>query len=219
MCQQSNTFDIFLIGLYPLKFPFWQSEQQNDTSIIIVSGLPRSGTSLMMKMLEAGGIPLVVDNLRQADIDNPEGYYELEGVKALKKGDVEWLSTAQGCAVKVISALLVHLPATYTYRVIFMQRSMQEVLESQRRMLIRRNMPHNADDDIRLAALYARHLQNVEKWIDEQPNFVSLTVEYKRLLSESPQIAIQEVADFLQRPVDMERMRQAINPSLYRNRA
>jgi hypothetical protein len=175
----------------------------------------------MMKMLEAGGVPLVVDNLRQADIDNPNGYYELESVKALDKGDVGWLVDAQGSAVKVISALLVHLPPIYTYRVIFMQRSMQEVLASQRRMLIHRNLPADSEDESRLAALYTRHLQKVQGWMAQQPSFSSLTVDYSRLLSSeaNADAAIDEIVDFLQRPLNTEKMRQAINPSLYRNRA
>ncbi|MBI3960089.1 MAG: sulfotransferase family protein [Chloroflexi bacterium] len=195
------------------------TERGGESAIVVVSGLPRSGTSLMMKMLEAGGVPLVTDHKRQADIDNPNGYYEMESVKALSKGDVAWLNAAQGKAIKVISALLVHLPVTYTYRVIFMQRSMQEVIESQRRMLIHRNMPHSTDDDSRLAALYTRHLQKMKQWVDQQPGFSSLTVEYSTLLSGDAHAAIQEIAEFLQRPLDAENMQQAINPSLYRNRA
>lgn len=173
----------------------------------------------MMKMLEAGGVPLVVDNLRQADIDNPNGYYELESVKALDKGDVGWLADAQGNAVKVISALLVHLPPTYTYRVIFMQRQMQEVIASQRRMLIHRNVSPNPEDENRLAALYTRHLQKVRGWMAQQPAFSSLTVDYSQLLGPEADAAIDEIVGFVQRPLNTEKMRQAINPSLYRNRA
>lgn len=173
----------------------------------------------MMKMLEAGGVPLVVDHLRQADIDNPNGYYELERVKALDKGEAGWLAGAPGHAVKVISALLVHLPPAYTYRVIFMQRSLQEVIASQRRMLIHRNLPAATDDESRLAALYTRHLQKVQEWMAQQPAFSSLTVGYSRLLSPEADAAIDEIADFLQWPLDRQKMRQAINPSLYRNRA
>lgn len=195
--------------------------RENEKAIVVVSGLPRSGTSLMMKMLEAGGVPLVVDNLRLADIDNPNGYYELESVKALDKGDVGWLVDAQGSAVKVISALLVHLPPIYIYRVIFMQRTLQEVIASQRHMLIHRNVSPNPEDEGRLTALYTRHLQKVQAWMAQQPSFSALTVDYSRLLGPGADAdaAIDEIVDFLQRPLDTEKMRQAINPSLYRNRA
>src|ERR671923_2816349 len=103
-------------------------------SIIVVSGLPRSGTSMMMKMLAAGKIELFTDNLRVADEDNPEGYFEFERVKKLKDGDFAWLPGAQGKAVKVISALLEFLPSEFNYQVIFMRRRMSEILASQRKM-------------------------------------------------------------------------------------
>ena len=112
--------------------------------ITVVSGLPRSGTSMMMKMLEAGGVPLIIDNLRTSDEDNPAGYYEFEPVKKLGKGDSGWLADAQGKAVKVIAALLVHLPAAYTYQIIFMHREMSEILASQRKMLL--NWPSRCSD-------------------------------------------------------------------------
>ncbi len=172
-----------------------------------------------MKMLEAGGVPILADNLRQADIDNPNGYYEVERVKALSTGDVAWLNAAQGKAIKVISALLVHLPAEHTYRVIFMQRNMQEIIESQRRMLIHRNKPHNADEDSRLADLYTKHLDKMKQWVSEQPNFASLVVDYGKLVNDDPHAAIQRIVDFLQKPLDVERMQESINPALYRNRA
>ena len=89
--------------------------------VTIVSGLPRSGTSMMMKMLEAGGIELLIDRVRVADADNPKGYYEFERVKQIET-DQAWLPEAQGKAVKMISALLRHLPADCRYRIIFMER-------------------------------------------------------------------------------------------------
>ena len=131
--------------------------------VTIVSGLPRSGTSMMMKMLEAGGLPPLTDNLRTADEDNPKGYYEFERVKQLPKGDVAWLPDAQGKVVKVIAALLPSLPGGYHYRVIFMQRAMPEVLASQRQMLIRRGEdPNKIPDDV-IAKLFEKHLKQVER--------------------------------------------------------
>jgi len=106
--------------------------------IIIVSGLPRSGTSLMMKMLEAGGLSPFTDNIRKADEDNPKGYYEFERVKQLTKADSAWLADAQGKVIKIISAFLQHLPSIYVYRILFMQRAMPEILASQKKMLINR---------------------------------------------------------------------------------
>src|SRR5262249_30630691 len=102
--------------------------------IIIVSGLPRSGTSLMMQMLDGGGVPVLTDNIRAADTDNPRGYYEFEPVKATKR-DATWLPAARGKAVKMVSQLLYHLPPGETYRVLFLERDLEEVLASQEKML------------------------------------------------------------------------------------
>ena len=113
--------------------------------IVVVSGLPRSGTSMVMKMLEAGGVPVLTDGIRKADISNPKGYYEFEAVKALDKGgDVAWLADARGKAVKIISLLLTWLPETYNYQVIFMRRDLGEALASQDEMLRRRSEPSTA---------------------------------------------------------------------------
>ena len=130
----------------------------NAVPVIVVSGLPRSGTSLMMNMLRAGGMPTVTDEMRTADDDNPRGYFELERVKQLAKGDVAWVESARGQAVKVISALLEHLPPTSTYQVLFMQRWLPEVLASQRKMLERRGEPTDTIPDQQMAALFDRHL-------------------------------------------------------------
>src|ERR671934_2987374 len=105
--------------------------------IVIVSGLPRSGTSLMMQMLHAGGMPLLIDEQRPPDTDNPNGYWEYEPVKRLQQ-DNSWMHKAEGKAVKVVSALLQYLPPQHIYKIIFMQRPMQEVLASQAVMLERR---------------------------------------------------------------------------------
>ena len=112
----------------------------NGKVITVVSGLPRSGTSMMMKMLDAGGMEILSDEVRKADEDNPKGYYEFEKVKELEK-DASWMGQAAGKAVKIISALLMHLPEEYSYRIIFMRRKMEEILKSQEQMLIRRDEP------------------------------------------------------------------------------
>ena len=114
--------------------------------IVVVSGLPRSGTSLMMQMLQAGGMPLLIDDLRPADTDNPNGYWEYEPVKRLQQ-DNSWIPQAEGKAVKVVSALLQYLPPQHTYKIIFMQRPMQEVLASQTVMLERRGEQSGKADD------------------------------------------------------------------------
>ena len=186
--------------------------------ITIVSGLPRSGTSMMMKMLEAGGLPLLIDHLRIPDADNPAGYYEFEAVKKLDKGDFRWLADAQGKGLKVIAALLSHLPSAYTYRILFMRREMSEILASQRKMLLNRGADPNKIDDTAMAQLFERHLGKVLSWIDQQPNMRKLDVNYNQLLRE-PRSQAEQINLFLGNILDVEGMVSAINPDLYRQRS
>ena len=186
-------------------------------TIVIVSGLPRSGTSMMMKMLEAGGIPPLTDEIREADKDNPKGYYEFERVKQMDKGDVEWLSQAQGKTVKVISALLQHLPEEYDYNVIFMERHMPEILASQRKMLVHRGEDAGEMDDRQMATLFQKHVQKIRQWLDEQENFSTLYVHYSNALAD-PQTTAEQVHHFLARDLDVEKMVGVVDPDLYRNR-
>jgi hypothetical protein len=186
--------------------------------ITIVSGLPRSGTSMMMKMLEAGGLPLLIDNTRIPDEDNPTGYYEFEPVKKLDQGNFDWLADAQGKALKVIAALLAHLPSTFTYQIIFMRRDMYEILASQRKMLLNRGEDPNKIDDDEMANLFKRHLFKVIKWIDDQPNMRKIDVNYNQLLKD-PGPQAEKINRFLGNVLDIERMLNVINPGLYRQRS
>ena len=186
--------------------------------VTVVSGLPRSGTSLMMRMLEAGGLPPLTDEVRTANVDNPKGYYEFERVKALDKGDTAWLPEARGKAVKVISALLKHLPDDHTYRVLFMRRHLDEVLASQKKMLERRGKPADEASDDELRELFERHIAHVRGWAAGQANVQLLEVSYNDLLAD-PQPVAERVAAFVGGELDVEAMVAEIDPSLYRNRA
>lgn len=200
----------------------WQEERvvgkdsMEQKTITVVSGLPRSGTSMMMKMLEAGGIAPLTDELREADKDNPKGYYEFERVKQLEH-DKAWLPDAEGKAVKIISQLLKHLPATYAYKVIFMRRSMEEILASQEKMLIRRGEEAKGIEDEKLAALFRQHLERVQAWLEKQPNFDVIYVSYNRVL-EHPRQQARRVDAFLDRELDVLAMAQVVDPTLYRQR-
>ncbi len=185
-------------------------------AITIVSGLPRSGTSMMMGMLEAGGLPVLTDSLRRADEDNPRGYYEFELVKKIEK-EQGWLEEARGKAVKLISALLKYLPPTYSYQIIFMRRSLAEVLASQRQMLIRRGEPPSTVDDERMAALFEKHLAAVEQWLATQPHMRVLYVRYDEVVADALAQA-QRVNEFLGGGLDVERMAAAVDRALYRQR-
>lgn len=185
--------------------------------ITVVSGLPRSGTSMMMKMLDAGGIPPITDGLRTADVDNPKGYYEFERVKKLDKGDTAWLPDALGKSVKIISALLVHLPPSYSYRVLFMRRDLDEVLASQAKMLARRQEKQAVDDD-KMKELFTRHVRQVEMWMQKQANLTYLDVDYGALVRD-PWSQLPQIKAFLGGQLDVERMAAVADPDLYRNRA
>ncbi len=185
-------------------------------TIYIVSGLPRSGTSMMMKMLEAGGIKPFVDNIRVPDEDNPKGYYELERVKQLAK-DSSWMHEAKGSVVKVISMLLYDLPSMYKYKVIFMQRNMDEILASQATMLERRGKKNNDIPDEELAKKFDLHLKDVKAWMKGQPNIEVIYMNYNELL-EDPRESVNQINFFMNQLLDDAKMPQIIDTSLYRQR-
>jgi hypothetical protein len=185
-------------------------------AITIVSGLPRSGTSMMMKMLQAGGMEALTDNIRGADEDNPEGYYEFERVKQIER-DRAWLDAARGKAVKMISALLQHLPSSHNYKIIFMSRDMSEILASQKQMLIRRGEPTGAVSDEKMAAIFQRHLAKVQAWLTQQPNIEVIYVRYDETIRE-PVVQAERVNELLGDRLDVEEMARVVDPELYRQR-
>jgi len=194
----------------------WTRLLKSKKEIIIVSGLPRSGTSMMMKMLDAAGIAPLTDHIRTADDDNPKGYYEFERAKKLKEGDVAWLPNAQGKAVKIIGALLVELPANYTYRVLFMRRNMNEIIASQNKMLVRRGEEQKVDDRI-ISNLFKKHIQQVETWMQKQPKLRYLDVDYNEMLK-NPLPQLDAVNRFLGGELDVDAMSAIVDPDLYRQR-
>jgi hypothetical protein len=185
--------------------------------ITIVSGLPRSGTSLMMQMLVAGGMTALSDGERRADSDNPRGYLEWERIKQLPN-DPACIAEAEGKVVKVISRLLLSLPAGLEYRIIFMQRPLPEVLASQDEMLRRRGTYKEGTDPAVISAAFEKHLREVYAWLDGKPYVKTLGVQYHDVLS-SPKEIGQQLAHFLAMPLDLEGMARQVDSSLYRNRA
>jgi hypothetical protein len=184
--------------------------------IVVVSGLPRSGTSMAMRMLEAGGLPLVTDGLRRADDSNPNGYYEFEPVKDLDKpGDRAWLSTARGKGVKIISLLLTYLPESFDYQVVFMQRDLDEIIASQNRMLVARGEATGAQDD-RMRALYTEHLARVDRFLSQRRCFSTLRLPYAGVVA-NPALEAERLNAFLDGQLDVNRMAAVAEPRLYRN--
>ena len=185
--------------------------------ITVVSGLPPSGTSMMMKMLEAGGIPPLQDNIRTADEDNPKGYYEFERVKKLPK-DTAWLPEAKNKAVKIIALLLTKLPLKgYRYRVIFMRRDIEEILASQKQMLIRRGEKTDKISDEEMITTYHRHLSEVLAFLEANKCFSVFFVNYNDLMR-NPGDWVPRIAAFLMKEMDTEAMKAVVDPKLYRNR-
>jgi hypothetical protein len=185
--------------------------------VIVVSGLPRSGTSMMMKMLEAGGLSIMTDGLRGADEDNPKGYYEFERVKNLEQeADKSYIREARGRVLKVISHLLKELPDDNFYRVLFMRRDLDEVIASQNKMLERRSEPNPVSDE-KARGLYEKHLMHVKFHVQEKPNFELLEVDYRGALDQPEEVA-RRVNRFLGCRFDEHKMVETIDPNLYRNR-
>ena len=203
-----------------MKRKFLQLFEKKDqhSFIPIVSGLPRSGTSLMMSMLAAGGLEVLTDQLRTPDDDNPVGYFELEDVKKLIKGEHSWLASSNGKAVKVISTLLPYLPDGYHYRIVFMRRPMEEVLASQRKMLINRGENPDKISDDQMAEIFEKNLQQTERWINSQSHATRIDINYKKLIA-NPKPLVAEINIFLGGGLDEDKMLGVIDPALYRHRS
>ncbi len=184
--------------------------------LVVVTGLPRSGTSMLMQMLAAGGIGILSDGLREPDEDNPRGYLEFEPVKNLLK-DSKWLFEGRGKAVKIIAPLLAALPLGLPCRVILSERDLDEVLDSQDRMLARRNRTPAATPERRrmLKDEYARTLGRVKAMLAQRPRTQSLVIDHREALS-NPAIAAEELNEFLGGELDAAKMAAAIDATLER---
>lgn len=183
--------------------------------ITVVSGLPRSGTSMMMAMLAAGGLPLLVDQQRPADASNPNGYFEYAPAKAFDR-HAPWLPDARGKGVKIISFLLLNAPPEYRYKVLFMVRPLPEVLASQRAMLRDSGIPAGPEEE--LEAIYETHLRQMEAWVTAQPNIQPLFIPYHDVL-DNAMPAARRIANFLACDLDASAMAAAVQPALSRQRA
>ena len=189
---------------------------KSEKFITIVSGLPRCGTSMMMQMLHAGGMPTVTDNIREADRDNPKGYYELELVKKIKE-DSSWLEDCYGKAFKMVSLLLFNLPADKKYKVIFMKRNMKEMLASQRAMLKRLDKDTESEDSDSMQRNFKIHLSKVEKWIGSRENIDVIYMNYNDIVK-NPQKNAKMLSRFFQNQLDEKKMAQIVERKLYRQR-
>jgi hypothetical protein len=173
---------------------------------------------MTMKMLQAAGMSIVTDEIRSADEDNPKGYFELERVKGLEKDeDKSWLEEARGKAIKIISFLLKDLPVTNNYKVLFMNRHLEEVLASQSKMLARRGESSEANDE-KMRELYENHLWKVRYLMKHQPHLQALDIHYREVLA-NPRAEAERIARFIGLDLDADKMASTVDEQLYRNRA
>jgi Sulfotransferase domain len=185
--------------------------------ITVVSGIPRSGTSLMMQMMAAGGMPVLTDGQRAADENNPRGYFEVESVKSLARNQ-DVLAQAEGKVVKVVSSLLPNLPKQFEYRIIFMCRPLEEVVSSQNRMLERLGREVPSTPTASVIAAFEQHLRKIRSWLSQQTNIAVLYLDYPAVL-EAPEEQIAKIRAFMGRELDSAAMIRQIERSLHRERS
>jgi len=187
-----------------------------DRSVTIVTGVPRSGTSLVMQMLAAGGLPIASDGVRRADPDNPRGYFELEAARRLAR-DASWLPGIAGRAVKLVHTLVPSLPPDLRYRVLLVRRRLDEVLASQRLMLARRGSAPDLAEDARLLPVLEAQLAGLERWLAAREDLAWLGIEYAELVAEPERVAAR-INAFLGGGLDEAAMAACVDPRLHRER-
>jgi predicted AlkP superfamily phosphohydrolase/phosphomutase/tetratricopeptide (TPR) repeat protein len=196
------------------------TEEKSGKTFVIVSGLPRSGTSLMMQMLEAGGLALMTDGERKADIDNPRGYYEWEAIKQIaRKPELLDDESVQGKAIKCISMLLPSLPARHQYKIIFMLRPVAEVVASQQAMTARLGTKGAQLAPEQLERGLRAHREEVRRWAKNTGHVELLEIHYPSLVQD-PKAAIASLIEFLgsERLPNEQRMAATVDPALHRRK-
>ncbi len=183
--------------------------------ILIVSGLPRSGTSLLMKILDSLKIEILSDGIRKSDINNPKGYYEFEKVKKIHK-DSSWINSAKGKAIKIVSPLLRFLPSNVNYKIIFVKRNLNEILMSQKKMLENLETEDKISEELMLKS-FKDHLKKTEDWINSQKNISAVYINYNELLNNPSEECIK-LKKFLNRDINSKHITKVIDKKLYRNR-
>ncbi|MFW6065009.1 MAG: sulfotransferase [Candidatus Natronoplasma sp.] len=188
----------------------------DNETIAVVSGLPRSGTSMMMQMLDEGGIEPLTDKERGPDEDNPKGYYEYERVKGLPD-DTEWLKEAKGKAVKVLGELIKHLPGDYHYKIVFIERNLDEIIESQTKMLKHKGEDPDDISKDELRDTFKNYRKILKQQISASPNMEVLYVSYNDIMSH-PEPVVESVSAFFDGELETTEMLSVIDEELYRNR-
>jgi len=186
---------------------------KND--IIVVTGLPRSGTSLVMQILQSMGIELFTDNKRSPDQSNPKGYFEHELVKTIEY-DTSWIKNVKGKAIKIVSPLLEYLPTNYNYKIIFMDRDLDEIVQSQEKMLLMNGVGNSQIEPEVIKEIFIKDLKQAWSWIRELSHSESLEISHSKLLKK-PESELEKIKGFLNIKVDLENMLKVIDKKLYRS--
>ena len=194
-----------------------QIQEYIKGDVVVVSGLPRSGTSMMMQMMEKGGVEIFTDGLRKPDENNPKGYYEHELVKSLARNK-SWLADAKGKCVKVISQLLFELPANYNYKIVFMERDLDEVVQSQHKMLVRDGKAKEDTMNIRVLNVFKQNLERVRTWAPKQANVQIHFVSHRNMVN-NPQEELAKLNAFMGNTLNVEAMATVVDKSLHREKA
>jgi hypothetical protein len=188
----------------------------NENEIIVVSGLPRSGTSLMMQILQSLNVELFTDQKRTADSSNPKGYFEHELVKTLEH-DASWLYEAKGKALKIVSPLLIYLPLNINFKIIFMIRNYDEIIQSQKKMLNEDEKEDSLTKSEMLKKIFDKDIKQAKNWIKKNPDCEALYISYKKLI-EHPDSEIKKIAEFLEIHTELKNAISVVDKNLYRTK-
>jgi hypothetical protein len=187
-----------------------------SSDIIVVTGLPRSGTSLLMQILQSMGITIFTDSKRSPDESNPNGYFEHEFVKTIEN-DISWLKHVQGKAIKIVSPLLIYLPEDYEYKIIFMNRDLDEILFSQNKMLSQKNLQNMDTKRETLKEILKKDLNQAKSWINTNAKVKCLYQEYLKIVNDVEK-EIPPIEKFLNVKADIEKVKLIVDKKLYRTR-
>ena len=179
--------------------------------IIVVTGLPRSGTSLMMQILAKSNLPILSDGKRESDINNPEGYYELEAVKGIVR-DNSFLNEAKGKVVKIVAPLPTFMNKNLKYKVVFMRRDMDQILRSQEKMLEK----DQASEREKFRTIYEFHLKKTYQFFKDN-SIPFIDINYSKLI-EQPEVELAILKDFCSLNCDVNDLIEVVKPELYRNK-
>lgn len=179
--------------------------------ITLITGIPRSGTSLMMQLFKAANVDIATDAIRTEDDNNPKGYYELEAVKGIVKNNA-FLKDLDGKTIKIVAPLVTFIDLSLEYRVVFMIRDLDEVVQSQEKMVGK----DQQDQKEKFKTMYAMHIEKSRQFLNSH-NIPFIEIQHRELL-QNPELSLKRLIDFCGWETPLEELKSVIDHSLYRNR-